>query len=71
MKVNVKGVQTDTFDDLTDGQTFMYEGNVYMKAYYQNQSIAVRLTDGFVVDDFVYDDVTVVDAEVTVSTNPF
>ena len=71
MKVNIKGVQADTFDNLTDGQTFIYEGNVYMKAYYQSQYIAVRLTDGFVDDNFDYDKVTVVDAEVTVSTNPF
>ena len=74
MKINIKSNVQKMFVDINDGDTFLLNGYIYIKAYnpISNTSVAVRLKDGYIdntIDDI--DDVVVIDTELNVNNNPF
>ena len=74
MKINIKSNAQKMFMDIKEGDTFLLNGDVYIKGYYPRDDIfiAVRLKDGF-MDDTIdgIDDVIVVDTELNVNNSPF
>lgn len=74
MKINIKSNSQKMFMDIKEGDTFLLNGNIYIKVYdpVDCTCFSVRLKDGFVdrsIDDI--DDVIVVDTELNVNNSPF
>ena len=74
MKINIKSNSQKMFMDIKEGDTFLLNGDIYIKVYdlVDCTYFSVRLKDGIVdrsIDDI--DDVIVVDTELNVNNSPF
>ena len=74
MKINFNTNTQKMFIDIKQGDTFVFNGDIYIKGYdpIDDMFVAVRLKDGFfddTIDDV--DDVIVVDMELHVNNSPF
>ena len=81
MKINLKGCKNKTFLELKFGDTFLFDGNVYMKGKdYNGFEVAISLKDGtvFNVENDIHDvlldmvdDVICLESELNVVHTPF
>ena len=74
MKINIKSNSQKMFMDIKEGDTFLINGDIYIKVYdpVDCTYFSVRLKDGFAdrnIDDV--DDIIVVDTELNVNNSPF
>lgn len=74
MKINIKSNTQKMFMDIKEGDTFLLNGDIYIKVYdpVDCTHFSVRLKDGFAdrsIDDI--DDVIMVDTELNVNNSPF
>lgn len=74
MKINIKSNSQKMFMDMKEGDTFLLNGDIYIKVYdpVDCTYFSVRLKDGFAdrsIDDI--DDVIVVDTELNVNNSQF
>ena len=74
MKINFNANSQKMFMDIKEGDTFLINGDIYIKVYdpVDCTYFSVRLKDGFAdrnIDDV--DDIIVVDTELNVNNSPF